>query len=126
MRSIVSFKGLWVALAALALASTGCDLGTASASPARAASSPDQDPHKLVADGATLLDVRTPGEFANGHLPGAVNIPVSDLSARLNEVPKDKPVVVYCRSGHRSGMAASTLRRSGMKTVVDLGAMSNW
>ena len=76
--------------------------------------------------GATVLDVRSAGEFAGGHLPGARNVPVGDLSRRLKEVgAKDKPVVVYCLSGARSRAAAGVLRQGGFKTVHDLGPMTN-
>jgi phage shock protein E len=58
---------------------------------------------QLVQAGARLVDVRTPDEFAAGHIPGAVNIPVQQLDARMSELePKDVAVVVYCRSGHRT------------------------
>jgi phage shock protein E len=77
-----------------------------------------------VNDGAVLLDVRTPGEFASGHLDGAVNIPVDELADRLGEIEGDQ-VVVYCRSGHRSAKAAAVLEGAG-KQVTDLGAMGNW
>lgn len=80
----------------------------------------------LVSRGALLLDVRTPGEFAAGHLSGAKNIPVQELGARLSELPsKSRPIVVYCRSGARSAAAASKLEKAGY-TAHDLGAMSNW
>ena len=83
---------------------------------------------KLVAEGgARLLDVRTPGEFAAGHLDGALNVPVQELDASLKKVgPKEKPVVVYCASGARSAMAARLLKANGWKTVRNLGAMSRW
>ncbi|HEY3451943.1 MAG TPA: rhodanese-like domain-containing protein [Myxococcales bacterium] len=83
---------------------------------------------KLVSEGgARLLDVRTPGEFASGHLDGALNIPVQDLSASLKKVgPKEKPVVVYCASGARSAMAARLLKANGWQTVRNLGSMSRW
>jgi phage shock protein E len=82
---------------------------------------------QLVRTGARLVDVRTPGEFAAGHIPGAVNIPVQELDARMNELqPKDAAVVVYCRSGNRSGNAARMLKSAGFAVVHDLGAMSRW
>lgn len=82
---------------------------------------------KLVAEGALLLDVRTPGEFASGHLDGAVNVPVGELGQRLAQVePKDRPVVVYCASGMRSASAVGMLRSAGWAKVVDLGAMMRW
>lgn len=87
-----------------------------------------KEAHRLVTEeGALLLDVRTPEEYAEGHLPGALNIPVDQVAKRLDEVgPKDKPVVVYCRSGRRSGLAAVTLEKAGFQSVHDLGAMSAW
>ena len=87
-----------------------------------------KEAHRLVTEeGALLLDVRTPEEFAEGHLPGALNIPVDQVAKRLDEVgPKDKPVVVYCRTGRRSGLAAVTLEKAGFQSVHDLGAMSAW
>lgn len=82
---------------------------------------------QLVHSGARLVDVRTPGEFAAGHIAGAVNIPVQELDARMNELqPKDAAVVVYCRSGHRSGNAARMLKSAGFAAVHDLGPMSRW
>ena len=81
----------------------------------------------LVADGARLVDVRTSGEFSGGHLDGALNVPVGDLSKRIAELgDKAKPVVLYCASGMRSASAASTLRSAGFAEVHDLGAMARW
>jgi phage shock protein E len=83
------------------------------------------DPHQLVADGATLLDVRSPAEYAERHLEGATLIPVDEVEGRLSEIPRDAPVVVYCRSGGRSARAAATLRAEGYE-VHDLGGIDNW
>ena len=81
---------------------------------------------EAMAAGAMLLDVRTPAEFSEGHLKGAVNIPVDDLAAKISAVgPKDKPIVVYCRSGKRSARAKGMLKDAGYEKVFDLGAMSN-
>ncbi len=82
--------------------------------------------HRLVDEGAVLLDVRTPAEFAAGHLDGAVNVPVDQLERRAGELDRGRPVVVYCRSGARSAAATRTLRSLGFGAVEDLGAMSNW
>ena len=85
------------------------------------------DARQLVASGARLVDVRTPGEFAAGHIPGAVNIPVQQLDNRLAELqPKDAAIVVYCRSGSRSSSAARMLKNAGFAVVHDLGPMSRW
>ena len=81
----------------------------------------------LVAAGALLLDVRTTQEFARGHLPGAVNIPVSQLAKRVSELgDRQRAVVVYCQRGTRSRMASEVLRRAGFSAVHDLGAMGRW
>lgn len=73
-----------------------------------------------------LLDVRTPEEFNSGHIPGAVNISVDQLAQRLSEVPQDKPVVLYCRSGNRSNQAAQILDRAGYTQIYDLGGIITW
>ncbi len=87
------------------------------------------DHRALVAQGAPLIDVRTPAEFAAGHVEGAVNIPVDEVGRRLTEVASlagtDKSVVVYCKSGRRSAAAAETLRAEGYR-VIDIGPMSAW
>ena len=83
------------------------------------------DAHEKVAKGALLLDVRSPGEFAGGALPGAKNIPVQSLGSRLSELPKDRPIVVYCASGMRSASARSLLVKNGFD-AYDLGAGSRW
>lgn len=86
-----------------------------------------EEAKKHVAAGAAFIDVRSPEEFDAEHLPGARNIPVDQLDKRLAEVgPKDKPVVVYCRSGSRSARAANLLASAGFKEVYDLGSYQNW
>ena len=85
-----------------------------------------EEAHRMVEEGALLLDVRTPGEFSGGHLDGAINIPVQELGGRLDEVAKDRPVVVYCRSGARSERARQMLVANGVEKVLNLGGMSAW
>jgi rhodanese-related sulfurtransferase len=81
---------------------------------------------ELVASGALLLDVRTPEEFRDRHLDGAVNIPVQELAGRVRELgAKERPIVVYCRSGARSASAATLMKSAGYD-VVDVGGMGNW
>jgi len=87
---------------------------------------PKHNARELVAQGALLLDVRTPAEFAEHHVAGSVNIPVQELSGRLQDVgPKTRPVVVYCRSGARSASAAQQLKRAGYE-VCDIGGIANY
>ena len=73
-----------------------------------------------------LVDVRTPEEFAGGHIAGAVNIPLQSLAQRMNEIPQDAPAVLYCRSGNRSATAAKMLAQAGYADVYDLGGIIAW
>lgn len=73
---------------------------------------------------ATFVDVRTPQEYAERHCPGALNIPLDVLEGRLSELgPKDAPIVLYCRSGARSAVAAALLKRAGFTQVKDVGPL---
>ena len=81
---------------------------------------------KLQQNGALLVDVRSPAEFAAAHVPGTLNIPLQELGSRLAEIPRDKPVVVGCASGSRSGMARLMLKRSGYPQVYNIGAWRNF
>ena len=81
----------------------------------------------LVANGARLIDVRTPGEFSSHHIKGAVNMPLNEITARIGELgQKDEPIVLYCRSGNRSGQAQKLLKKLGFKAVYNLGGVSAW
>ncbi len=74
-----------------------------------------------------VLDVRTPAEYAEGHVPGAVNVPHDQVASRLAEIPKDKDVVLYCRSGRRAGLAADVLAAHGYTRLSHLeGDMEAW
>jgi NADPH-dependent 2,4-dienoyl-CoA reductase/sulfur reductase-like enzyme/rhodanese-related sulfurtransferase len=64
-----------------------------------------------------LLDVRTPQEFAAGHVPGAVNVPVDDLRARLGELPRDREIAAYCQVGQRGYVATRILRHAGFRAA---------
>lgn len=75
----------------------------------------------LKARGACIVDVRTPAEFAGGHIPGALNIPVQELSARQGELPQGVPLLLCCASGSRSAMGVSLLKRAGFQDVHNAG-----
>ncbi len=79
---------------------------------------------QMIEAGATVLDVRTPAEYQAGAYPGALNIPVQELDRRLGEVPKGRPIVVYCASGMRSASAERLLRARGFADVVNGGGLS--
>jgi rhodanese-related sulfurtransferase len=81
----------------------------------------------LVAAGAILVDVRSPGEFSGGHIEDAINIPIGELSGRLADLGDETgEIVVYCQSGARSAMAKRLLERKGFEKVHDLGSMGRW
>lgn len=75
-----------------------------------------------------ILDVRTSEEYDEGHIPGAVLLPVTELSERASELltDKDQLLLVYCRSGNRSKKAAETLAELGYTNVVDFGGIRDW
>lgn len=90
--------------------------------------SPTEYQSEFVTSGTThlLVDVRTPEEYASGHIPGSVNIELGVLESRLDEIPQDVPVVLYCRSGNRSGQAAELLVDKGYTNILDLGGITTW
>ena len=76
-----------------------------------------------------LVDVRTPQEYAQGHIENAINIDfyAPDFLKKMNALDKNKDIYIYCRSGHRSGLAAKKLEQSGFKKIYDLqGGINNW
>lgn len=79
---------------------------------------------KEILSKASVVDVRTPGEYLDGHYPGAVNIPLNELTERLDEFnDMQKPIVAYCRSGARSGTAVSILKQNGFNEVYNGGGL---
>ena len=82
---------------------------------------------KLLADGALALDVREPDEFAQGHIPGALHIPLGQLEARLDTIPRGRPLVTYCGHGERSATALSLLEGHGFERLTNFdGGFGNW
>jgi rhodanese-related sulfurtransferase len=83
-------------------------------------------PASGVPDGALLVDVREPDEWAAGHAPGARHIPLGQLGARAAEIPKDADVYVICRSGARSARAVQALTGAGWRALNVSGGMQAW
>ena len=71
----------------------------------------------LASPGTLLIDVRSPAEYRAGHIDGAINIPLKDLGRRIEAVPPDREVVLYCSSGHRSAMGVMSLQLEGRNHV---------
>jgi len=71
-----------------------------------------------VAKGAVIIDVRSNGEFASGHIKGSKNIPLDTIATKIQEIKKlNKPVIACCRSGMRSAQATSILKQNGIDTI---------
>ncbi|MEV8441673.1 rhodanese-like domain-containing protein [Actinosynnema sp. NPDC051121] len=88
----------------------------------------DQDAFadRLAKGDAFVVDVREAREYRPGHVPGARNVPMSVLPARVGELPKDQPVFVICQAGGRSARAAGLLRAVGVDAVDVLGGTGAW
>ena len=81
----------------------------------------EENPEQFI-----LLDVRTASEYGAGHIPGAINIPVSDLENRIDELDMSKEIIVYCKSGGRSRTASETLAQYGFFVYNMLGGINAW
>lgn len=80
---------------------------------------------EAVKNGALIVDVRTPEEFREKHVEGALNLPIEEIMKGHINLPKEKEIVVYCRSGSRSGASAKVLTEQGW-TVYDVATQSDW
>jgi rhodanese-related sulfurtransferase len=79
-----------------------------------------------IANGARIIDVRTPVEFRDGSYPGAINIPLAFLPARMRELePKSAPIVLFCASGSRSAQGARLLKQAGFADVINAGGLDD-
>lgn len=81
---------------------------------------------KMVEDGAQLVDVRAGHEWEMGRIEGATHLPLAELSERVGEIDKDRPVVFYCRGGNRSTMAAEALAAEGYDAVKLSEGIVGW
>lgn len=123
-------------LCALALATAACSSSEPSqpathAAPTTPIVKETDQARALIDKGATVIDVRSPDEFAGGHLTAAVNIPVDQLPSRLTDVEKlvggdkSKPIVVYCAAGGRAATAKTALDGAGYSKVVNGGGFKD-
>jgi len=86
-----------------------------------------KEARRLVADGAMLIDVRSPKEFANGHIPGAVNLPIDGFERHVGELlGENREMVLYCAAGVRCNKAAVLLQEAGSTGVHQLGTLARW
>lgn len=87
---------------------------------------PKADLNELLNNGALLIDVRTRGEYAGGHVKNSKNIPLDELAAALPKMDKEKATVVVCASGMRSGNAVGMMKRSGFTNCHNGGSWVNF
>lgn len=85
-----------------------------------------EEARKLIDEGAQLVDVRADHEWETGHIAGATHVPLPELPQRTEEIDKDRPVVVYCRGGNRSSMAAAALTDAGYDAVKLTEGIVGW
>jgi rhodanese-related sulfurtransferase len=123
----------WLLLAVILVA--GCasnstplaSVAGGSPTPGMAATISVADAAVLRDDGAVIIDVREPDEWAAGHIPGAILIPLGELPSRLDDVPPNRPIVVVCRSGNRSAQGRDILIEAGFPAVTSLdGGLNDW
>lgn len=86
---------------------------------------PSLNIQELLHRGATIVDVRTQGEYKTGHVQGSINIPLDKLSSNLSKLKKDKPVITCCASGMRSSTAKNILKANGFSEVYNAGSWRN-
>lgn len=110
----------WVLLGALSLVTAALILSSRSAAKARTLL------QAKIAAGARVLDVRTPGEYAAGHYPAALSLPLDTLAQHLASLqPFDQPLIVYCSTGRRSAHARALLQVAGFTDVTNAGGLAN-
>jgi phage shock protein E len=81
---------------------------------------------KELINKGTVVDVRSPQEFAGEHFPNAINVPLEQVPQKVNEFKElPKPIIAYCRSGNRSGMAVSMLKQAGITDVINGGGLDD-
>ena len=85
-----------------------------------------EEARRLVKEGAQLVDVRADHEWEAGRIAGAKHVPLPELPQRTEEIEKDRPVVVYCRGGNRSSMAAAALNEAGFEAVKLSEGIVGW
>lgn len=121
MRSVA----LLTLVGALGMGAVGCSSGSGSADAAPGSSSSAGEQAAVPVEDSVIIDVRTPEEFAEGHLDGATNLDLNggQFQEAIAGLDPDVNYLVYCRSGNRSGQATALLRDAGFENVVDLGSM---
>ena len=131
LKNFFIFKITIILIVAMFLAGfillTGCSIVQSKKEPILITAEKVYEILKTQKDKYIILDVRTKEEFDSGHLESALLIPVDDLETRYGELAKNKPVIVYCKTGRRSAKAAAILVNKGFSPVYDMtGGIEAW
>lgn len=139
MKTLSPFRAVVLAAAVATLALSACSASTptpaavtnssgANAAPAALPVTVDTaEAARLRESGALVLDVREQYEWNEAHIPGATLIPLGELQSRISELPRDKQIVVVCRSGNRSQSGRDVLREAGFSSVTSMsGGLIRW
>lgn len=136
MKKILTIFVLAAAITTAGCSSTGNNQTETSSQPPQTIESVEEgtfanvdvnEAKKLIEQGITVVDVRTPQEFAEGHIPNAKLIPLQELETRLNEFSKDEKYLIVCRSGNRSAQASEILVQNGKRQIYNMtGGMNEW
>jgi len=82
---------------------------------------------KMKLDNGQLIDVRTTEEYATSHAQNAVNVPIATIqNGDLSKIDKNRPVYLYCRTGHRAGLVKAILEQAGYNNVTNIGGLTDW
>jgi phage shock protein E len=121
------FISLAVLVLVAVFAIAACDSGESEGSAGAYTVTPEEAVKLIEAGERTVIDVRTPAEYAQSHVVGAINMDVdgAGFSDRVAELDADEPLLLYCRSGRRSAIAAAQMEEAGIKDIADAGGLAD-
>jgi len=121
------FISLAVLVLVAVFAVAACDSGESEGSAGADTVTPEEAVKLIEAGERTVIDVRTPAEYAQSHIVGAINMDVdgAEFSDRVAELDTDEPLLLYCRSGNRSAIAAAQMEEADIKDIADAGGLAD-
>lgn len=124
---VIKVKKITLLIIAFVLFLVGCSSNGTNSIRSYENISTDEAQSMITKKEVEIIDVRTPGEFAEGHVPEAVNLPLQDLENQVSNLDKNKSYLIVCRSGNRSGQASEVLVSKGFSHIYNMeGGMNQW
>ena len=124
---VIKVKKITLLIIAFVLFLVGCSSNGTNSTRSYENISTDEAQSMIAKKEVDIIDVRTPEEFASGHVPEAVNLPLQDLESRVFTLDKNKSYLIVCRSGNRSGQASEILVSKGFSHIYNMeGGMNQW